>query len=103
MAGTQFVQITKDQVIANPLHFMANRQICVQLVGGTKLHSAEIIMVDKSDMEICIKADGFSIDGLSLPLYKANSILFLSLFTKRETWRTVNEDIDLVIYGTSPD
>jgi hypothetical protein len=103
MAGTQFVEITKDQVIANPLHFMANRQICVQLVGDTKFHFAEIIMVGKSDMEICIKADVFSIDGLSLPLYKANSILFLSLSVKGEAWRAVNEDNDLMLYGTSPD
>jgi hypothetical protein len=104
MVGTQFVQITKDQVIANPLHFIANPKIALEPDKGNYI-GAEIVF--SSDEVITIKIKDNIYAGKEGPvalLHKAGSLITILLDGEQGLWRVIDTGFLVIcIYGTSPD
>jgi hypothetical protein len=100
MAGNKFVEITQEQVIANPLHFIANSHIALELYEGSYI-KAEIVFASRFLIEVIVKDNISSEKGPHL--FKAGSNLTFVLKSERGFWKENLKDIRLNVYGISPD
>jgi hypothetical protein len=108
MAGNTFVNTTKQQLNKSRLHYLANPHIAIYISDGSIYITAEIIAINKDDIEnYCLVVKTKSefttkVDDKNM-FFQANTILDFTISGNGNEITEFTFGFTCEIYATSPD